>query len=155
MVTDVQLIKQFLAAYQSLDHNAMAACYGESAQFSDIAFRLQGRKQIHAMWHMICVNGIEVEVTDVKEHAGEVHARIVDTYVFSDTGRPVVNSILCRFQCRDGLILQQIDECDPLLWARQAFGGVKGEVAGRVGLLRRSAASKKLQRFINTHSKYA
>lgn len=155
MATDIQLIKQFLDAYQSLDHNAMAACYGESAQFSDIAFRLQGRKPIHAMWHMICANGIEVEVQDVKEHAGEVHARIVDTYVFSDTGRPVVNPILCRFQCRDGLILQQIDECDALLWARQAFGGIKGEVVGRAGIMRRSAARRKLQRFIAKHPEYS
>ncbi len=100
MATDIPLIERFLAAYQSLDHAAMAACYGESAQFSDIAFRLQGRKQIHAMWHMICANGIKVEIQDIKEQAGEVHARIVDTYVFSDTGRTVVNPILCRFGCR-------------------------------------------------------
>ncbi len=133
----------------------MAACYHETAKFSDIAFQLKGRKQIHAMWHMICANGIEVEVKDVKEHAGEVHARIVDTYVFSDTGRKVVNPILCRFQCRDGLILQQIDACDALLWARQAFGGIKGEVVGRAGFMRRTAARRKLQRFINSHSKYA
>jgi hypothetical protein len=133
----------------------MVACYGESAQFSDIAFCLQGRKQIHAMWHMICANGTEVEVKDVKGHAGEVHAQIVDTYVFSDTGRPVVNPILCRFQCRDRLILQQIDECNAVHWARQAFGGVKGEVVGRAGFMRRAAARKKLQRFIAKHPEYS
>ena len=155
MATDTQLIRQFLTAYQSLDHRAMAACYGESAQFSDIAFRLQGRKPIHAMWHMICANGIKVEVRDVKEQAGEVHARIVDTYVFSDTGRPVVNPILCRFQCRDGKIIEHVDECDAVNWARQAFGGIKGEVVGRAGFMRRSAARKKLQRFIDAYSEYA
>lgn len=44
-----QLIEQLLSAYKSLDHNAMAECYHDSARFSDIAFRLNGRKQIHAM----------------------------------------------------------------------------------------------------------
>ncbi len=155
MATGMQLIEKLFVAYQSLDHNAMAACYQETAQFTDIAFHLQGRTQIHAMWHMICANGIKVEVQDVKEHAEEVHARIVDTYVFSDTGRTVVNPILCRFQCRDGLILEHVDQCDAVNWARQAFGGIKGQVVGRASWLRQAAAQKKLQQFIAKHPDYS
>jgi hypothetical protein len=155
MTIQKQLVEQFLTAYQSLNHNAMAACCHQSARFADIAFRLNGRKQIHAMWHMICENGIEVEVQTVEERGDEVHARVVDTYVFSDTGRPVVNPILCRFQFRDGLIIEHLDECDALEWARQAFGGLKGEIAGRIGFLRRRTARKKIRKFIAMHPEYA
>ncbi len=150
-----QLIERFLTAYQSLDHKSMAECYHTSASFTDIAFRLNGKKQIHAMWQMICNNGIKVEIEGIKATGNIVRARIVDTYVFSDTGRTVVNKIESAFEFQDQLIIVQRDTCNALEWARQAFGGLKGEIAGRVGLLRRKAAKKKIDGFISSHPEYA
>jgi ketosteroid isomerase-like protein len=155
MIEHKQLIERLLKAYQSLDFNTMAACYHEDATFSDIAFRLRSRKQIHAMWHMICAKGIEVTVDSVMAEGDSVRARIVDTYTFSDTGHRVVNKIESIFQFQGGLIVTQRDICDPLDWARQAFGGRKGEVVGRIGFLRRMAARKKLRAFISSHPEYA
>lgn len=154
MTNKKKLVENLLTAYQSLDHNTMAACYHESAKFADIAFRLDGQKRIHAMWHMICKNGIKVEIQRIEELGDEVHARIVDTYVFSDTNRTVVNPILCRFRFLDGLIVEHIDECNALNWARQAFGGIKGEIAGRIGFLRRRAARKKIRDFVAKAPEY-
>jgi hypothetical protein len=142
-----RIVETLFRSLQTLDHNAMAACYDETAAFSDIAFRLQGRQQIHTMWHMICLKGIDVQVQSIEDVGDIVHARIVDTYTFSDTGRKVINPIESSFEFRNGLIAVQRDSCDPLHWARQAFGGLKGELVGRVGLLRRVAASRKLQQF--------
>lgn len=150
-----QLVETLLTSFQALNHDAMAACYHEAATFSDIAFELQGSKQIHAMWHMICQKGIEVQVRGIEAVGDIVRARIVDTYIFSDTGRKVVNSIESEFEFRDGLISVQRDTCDPLDWARQAFGGIKGEVVGRVGLLRRNAAAGKIRTFIAANPRYA
>ena len=155
MGSNKELVERLLNAYQALDHDTMAACYHESAQFADIAFRLNGRKQIHAMWHMICEKGIDVDVKGVEERGDEVHARIVDQYVLSDSGRTVVNPILCRFQFSDGLIIDHLDDCDALNWARQAFGGFKGEIAGRIGFLRRRTARQKIRNFIAAHPEYA
>lgn len=43
--------------------------------------------------------------------------------------------------------MSQMDEYNPLTWARQAFGGVAGEIIGRVGLLRRLAAKRKMHAY--------
>jgi hypothetical protein len=32
----------------------MAECYYSNAAFQEIAFRVSGREEIHAMWEMIC-----------------------------------------------------------------------------------------------------
>ena len=80
---------------------------------------------------------------------------MVDTYTFSDTGRRVVNRIESVFRFQEGLIVAQRDFCDPLDWARQAFGGLKGEVVGRVGVLRRRTARRKLRTFISSHPEHA
>ncbi|TWT51799.1 hypothetical protein CA85_51690 [Allorhodopirellula solitaria] len=54
----------------------MAACYHKNATLTDIAFRLKSQTQIHAMWHMICANGIEVHVEKVKSDGATVRAAI-------------------------------------------------------------------------------
>lgn len=156
MTDFTDLISQWLAAYQRSDHAAMAACYHEQATFEDIAFQLSGKKQIQAMWHMICDNGITV-VEDSPPHVdGDcVVLRITDHYTFSSTGRPVKNPITCRFRFRDGLIVEHCDECDPKSWAQKAMGGMKGWLAGRISYLRRSAARKKLAAFISKHPEYS
>jgi len=97
MANEKQLVETLFTSLQALNHHAMAACYHEAATFSDIAFQLQGRKQIHAMWHMICQKGINVQVQSITAAGDSVRARIVDTYTFSDTGRQVVNSIESTF----------------------------------------------------------
>lgn len=148
------LVEKLFSSLQALNHEAMAACYHEEATFSDIAFQLQGRKQIHAMWHMICQKGISVQVQSIETAGDIVRARIVDTYTFSDTGRQVVNRIESAFEFRDGLISVQRDTCDPLDWSRQAFGGIKGELVGRVGWLRRRAAAGKIRTFIAANPRY-
>jgi hypothetical protein len=149
MSDNTGVISRLLTAYQQLDPAAMEACYHEQATFQDIAFRLNGKSEIGAMWRMICKNGIQVAIDEPPRAAGEkVVARITDTYIFSDTKRKVVNRITCHFYFRDGLIVEHQDECDPKDWARQALGGVTGWLAGRVGFLRRRKARKKLDKFI-------
>jgi len=155
MANEKQLVETLFTSLQALNHEVMAACYHEAATFSDIAFQLQGRKQIHAMWHMICQKGINVQVQSIQAAGDSVRARIVDTYTFSDTGRQVVNSIESTFEFRDRLIRVQRDVCDPLDWSRQAFGGIKGELVGRSGWLRRRAAAGKIRRFIAANPRYA
>lgn len=155
-MSDIDLIHRWLKAFQSSDYDTMATCYHPDATFTDIAFVLQGQKQIHAMWHMICENGIEVELKESPRATGEtVTTKIIDTYKLSNTGRQVKNPVLCTFRFREGKIIEQRDKCDPIAWAAQAFGGIKGWFVGRIGLLRRIAARKKIEAFIQQHPQYA
>ena len=151
----VDLISQFLSAYQQCDHATMAQCYHEQATFQDIAFQLAGKRQIHAMWHMICDNGIDVVVDDPPKIDGDVAVtKITDTYILSSTGRKVANQITCCFKFGEGLIMDHRDECDPIEWARQGIGGAKGWLAGRIGLLRGRQAQKTLGAFVAKHPEY-
>ena len=65
------VLTRLLPRFNRHDHTAMAGCYDENATFSDIAFDLNGRKQIHAMWHMICEGDIQTRFEIVKSTSGE------------------------------------------------------------------------------------
>lgn len=152
MLAHEELLTRLFQYLNNHDVEGMAACYHEDARFRDIAFTLEGRRQIHAMWDMICsVNdeGVEsdivVTVEELNANDSSGHAVIVDDYTFRDTKRKVLNRIESRFQFRDGLIYRHDDACDAVCWARQAFGGVSGFVAGHVGFVRRSKAMSKLK----------
>lgn len=152
-MSNKSLIESFLKSYQGRNAREMAVCYRPQAHFEDIAFRLDGRPQIYAMWHLVCANKkLRVDVISVEEKSSnEVVAEIVVHYEFPsdadppESARMVINRITSRFEFSDGLIAIHTDECDAADWGRQAMGGVKGFVAGHVNLVRRRAAKKKLQ----------
>jgi limonene-1,2-epoxide hydrolase len=123
----------------------MADCYHQDARFNDIAFDLHGRKEIRAMWRLICKTDIQATVESIVANDAQGQAKLVEVYTFSDTGRRVRNEITGHFKFKDGLIIEHRDICSPLSWARQAFGGLKGELVGRVGFLRRMKARKKIR----------
>jgi ketosteroid isomerase-like protein len=154
MNNNALLIEKLFTSLDKHDHQSMADCYHTDARFTDIAFDLTGKKQIHAMWHLICEGNIHTTLIsfDADEQKGK--AELVDEYTFSDTGRPVKNTITSNFKFQNGLIVEHHDICDAEDWAEQALGGVKGFLAGKFGFLRGLTASQKLSEFIDTHPQY-
>ena len=132
----------------------MAECYHPDAQFEDIAFNLRGKKQIHAMWHMISQTDLRTsfKVLEADDQTGSVD--VVDEYTFGDTGRRVHNVIRSDVRFRDGLIIQHHDSCNALKWAAQALGPAKGVVAWLIPATRRARAKKKIDAFIASHPEY-
>jgi ketosteroid isomerase-like protein len=149
------LLQRLFTALDRHDHSAMGPCYQPTATFHDIAFDLEGRQRILAMWHMIC-EGSDIRVTFEAVHANDQDGRValVDEYTFGDTGRKVRNVIDSRFRFNDGLIVEHRDFCDAPAWASMAIGGVSGLLAGRIRLLRSLKANKKLDSFVRAHSEY-
>src|SRR5215469_3114487 len=87
--------------YTSLDRHvasAMAECYDATAKFHDIAFDLYGKREIEAMWEMICSTDIRTtfEIVHADDQIGV--AKVIDEYTFSATGRRVRNMIESRFR---------------------------------------------------------
>jgi hypothetical protein len=145
------LLQRLFTSLQGRDHQTMADCYAPSATFRDIAFDLRDRREIHAMWRMICTTTpvkVTIERIEADDRSGRAH--IVDEYTFSDTKLPVVNPIESRFRFENGRIVEQRDECDARLWAEQAIGGVKGWLAGRVRPLRAWKAARKLRPYLES-----
>jgi ketosteroid isomerase-like protein len=154
MHSNADLLKRLYSSLDRHDHQAMAKCYHPDARFRDIAFDLRGRKQIHAMWHMISRTDIAAtfDVVHADGSAGRVNLR--DNYTFSDTGRRVHNVIDSHFRFRDGLIVDHQDFCDARVWAAMALGGASGFLAGRLRILRASKAKAMLRAFIAEHPEY-
>ena len=152
MNPNADLLEQLYSSLNRHRHAEMADCYHPEATFHDIAFDLQGKDQIRAMWHMICSGDLRATFEVVHADDGRGMAKVVDEYTFTDTGRRVRNQIESRFRFRDGLIIEHRDSCDARAWAAAALGGFGGFLAGRFRFLRAWKARAKLQRFVATES---
>ena len=121
---NTELIERFYGAFAAGDGDAMAACYAPNVQFSDPVFPdLKGSKA-GAMWKMLtsAPGDVKIELLEheADETTGTAHWRA--EYVFSQTGRPVVNDIQARFVFRDGLIAEHTDDFSFHSWSKQALG---------------------------------
>ena len=147
-----QLLQQL---YSSLNHRysePIAACYHPAATFRDIAFDLQGKEEIRAMWQMICGGDISATFSILRADDREGLVKVVDEYTFTDTGRRVRNPIESSFRFQDGLIIQHVDSCDARAWASMALGGITGFLAGRIRFLRAWKARTKLRPFLQVET---
>ena len=155
MHPNTQLLDKLFRGLNNHDHRAMAKCYHPEATFHDIAFDLKGRRRIHAMWHMISTGDIRATFEVIEAGDSEATVKVLDEYTFTDTRRAVRNPIESRFTFKDGLIIEQRDQCDAKAWAAMALGGLAGFLAGRIHLLRSRKANQKLAAFIGKHPEYA
>ena len=125
------LITRFYQAFQRLDADAMLALNSSDIVFSDPVFGTLRGKDAGDMWRMLTTRAKNFTLTfdsiRADEHSGSAHW--VATYLFSQTGRVVVNDIQACFVMRDGLICQHDDTFDLWRWSRQALG-VPGMLLG-------------------------
>ena len=134
-----QLIERFYTAFQQRDAQTMAACYTDDAIFVDPAFGELHGEAVRDMWRMLVARAqdfsLSYERVVADEREGSAHW--VARYLFSQTGRSVVNRIDARFVFRDGLIAEHRDRFDLWLWTRQALG-LKGTLLGWSPLVQRA-----------------
>ncbi|MBF8741208.1 nuclear transport factor 2 family protein [Pseudomonas guariconensis] len=118
------LITRFYQAFQRLDAESMVACYSEDITFSDPVFGTLRGQDVGDMWRMLTTRAKDFSLTfdHVQANQDSASAHWVARYLFSQTGRTVVNDIQARFVIRDGLILQHDDGFDFWRWSRQALG---------------------------------
>lgn len=142
---NAELITHFYQAFQRQDAEAMAACYADNVQFSDPVFPSLKGSEAADMWRMLTrrAQNFSLEFSSVQAdgHAGSAHW--VATYLFSGTGRMVVNRIQASFVFRDGKIVEHHDHFDLWKWSAQALGA-KGALLGWTpivqGAIRKQAA---------------
>lgn len=145
------LISRFYEAFNRLDAEAMAACYSDNVVFSDPVFgELRGR-DASDMWRMLTsrAKGFSLRYDTVRADERTGGAHWVATYLFSQTGRTVVNDIQARFVFRDGKICEHHDHFDLWRWSRQALGA-KGTLLGWTPLVQnaiRAQAQKGFKAF--------
>ena len=151
---NTQLIELFYAAFNEKDGDAMAACYAPDARFSDPVFPdLQGSRA-GAMWRMLTAGDGDLKVEllehDAANDSGSAHWRA--HYVFTGTGRPVVNDVRAHFRFANGSITEHHDDFNFHTWAKQALGPV-GLLLGWTPVVRnkvRRQAGTRLDEFTAT-----
>jgi ketosteroid isomerase-like protein len=136
---DDRLIERFYAAFDARDGETMAECYASGAHFSDPVFPDLNGEEPGAMWRMLTAQATELRI-ELLEHTEDT-AQWRAHYVFSQTGRPVVNDVRASFRFADGLIADHRDEFSFHRWARQALG-TPGLVLGWTPLLRSQVRRK-------------
>ncbi len=148
---NVALIERFYGAFDQGDGEAMAACYAPDVRFSDPVFPDLRGSQAGSMWRMLTSAPGELRIELLEHQAdgaqGSAHWRA--HYVFTETGRPVVNDIQASFRLAGGLIAEHHDQFSFHRWARQALGPV-GLALGWTPLLRsavRRKAAARLEQF--------
>ncbi|MHC1479063.1 nuclear transport factor 2 family protein [Frateuria aurantia] len=144
--TNSALITQFYRAFQQLDAETMAACYTDDAVFSDPAFGTLHGRDVGDMWRMLAsrARDFSLRFDNVHCDASQGQAHWVATYLFSQTGRTVVNDIQARFEFRDGRICRHHDQFDLWRWSRQALG-LKGMLLGWSPLVRNAVQAQALK----------
>ena len=151
------LIHTFYSSFAQRDYNTMGECYHPEVIFKDEAFQLT-RKQVPAMWHMLCERGkdLEIEYEHVEVSANTGSANWTARYTFSATKRPVVNEIAASFIFKDGLIINHKDDFDFWRWSTQALG-FPGLILGWSSFLKKKVqkqALDSLNAFISKHPEY-
>lgn len=146
-------IETFYAAFSKGDWQTMADCYHPEAEFTDEVFVGLKGKEVPAMWRMLIErSGGNMEITHSHvQQTGELgSADWVAVYVFSATGRRVINRIHAEFVFKDGKIFRHTDSFDLHKWAGQAMG-FKGKLLGCTSFFRKKVqktAREGLNRYV-------
>lgn len=146
-------IERFYTAFSKLDYKTMQDCLTDDIVFYDPAFGVLQNEQVPAMWEMLCTRAkdfsLEFSVLTAEEEYGT--AQWTAKYLFSKTGRRVVNRIKAHLRFRDGKICEHTDEFSLYRWSKQAFG-FKGALLGGTSLFQnkvRKAGRDALEQFMN------
>ena len=152
--TNEETIIRFYTAFQQLDFATMQSCYHNEAVFNDPAFGLLDVNEVRAMWEMLCKRA-----KDFSLHYGNI--KVLDeeytttnwtaSYLFSKSGRRIVNKITAHMKFKDGLIVEHTDAFDIYRWCRQAFG-LTGLLLGWTSFMHKKIqkqARAGLQKFMN------
>lgn len=136
---NTELIERFYTAFQRRDAETMVACYADDAVFSDPAFGELRGEEVRDMWRLLVARAQDLSLTFEGVDADDTNGRAhwTASYVFSQTGRPVVNRIDARFVFHDGRIVEHRDTFDLWSWMRQAMG-VRGTLLGWSPLVQRA-----------------
>ena len=125
MMSNDAIIAEFYTAFAAADPERMVACYHDDIIFHDPAFGKLVGNDAKEMWRRLIKQSkgqIYIQYSDVSTHDHSGTANWVATYMFSRTGRKVVNHISASFEFKDGKIIRHTDYFDLWKWSRQALG---------------------------------
>lgn len=149
----VALISDLYNALGHGDFAAVESCYHPEVSFGDPIFQeVEGRKRVMRMWRIRLGERDELrsayrDVT-ADDFTGTAHWTV--RYIFSGTGREVVNEVDALFRFEDSLIVRHHDDFDFRRWSKMALGKPHGLLFGWTPMWRqaiRNRAARQLDEF--------
>ena len=131
-MNNTELITKFYESFAKADAEAMISCYDQNIVFADPAFGELKGDDAKNMWRMLIKNSkgnLKITFSDVKANENTGSANWIADYIFSQTGRKVVNKISAQFEFGNGKITKHHDHFNMWRWAQQALGW-KGYLLG-------------------------
>jgi ketosteroid isomerase-like protein len=125
MNANEQLISRFYSAFQHCDYTNMNDCYSHDVLFSDPVFGMLEAAQVKKMWEMLCKNAKQLNIRfgNIQDIGDDYYTcDWTATYIYSKTGKKVVNNIKAYMRVSDGKIIEHSDGFSLYKWSRQAFG---------------------------------
>lgn len=150
-----EIINRFYTAFQQLDYKTMQSCYSDDAVFSDPAFGLLDTAHTRAMWEMLCKRAKDFSLVYGNIQLLDEEYATCDwtaSYVFSATGRRVVNKVRAHMRLKDGKIIEHSDAFAIYRWSRQALG-IPGLLFGWTAWMNKRVqkqARASLEKFMNS-----
>jgi ketosteroid isomerase-like protein len=148
---NADLVRKFYKAFSKANAEEMVSCYDPEIIFEDPAFGQLKGEDAKNMWRMLIENSngaIKITFDNVKADEKTGSANWVAEYVFSQTGRKVINKIAAQFEFKNGKIIKHTDHFNLWAWAKQALG-FNGYLLGwssfmKSGINKRTAALLKI-----------
>ncbi|HEV3414992.1 MAG TPA: nuclear transport factor 2 family protein [Puia sp.] len=152
MNKEERLIESFYTSFQERNWRGMVQVYHPDIFFYDPVFGPLRGVEVTAMWEMLLSGAKELDLQfgEVVAEDGYGSCRWTASYVYTGTGRKVVNRGVARFAFQDGKIVEHQDEWSFRRWCAQAFGW-KGALFGWTSMLQgavRRRARRSLDRFM-------
>ncbi len=145
-MTNTEIINKFYASFAARDAEGMVNCYADDIRFEDPAFGPLHGNDAKNMWRMLLKSAdVKVEWSNVTANGNTGSAHWVATYIFSKTGRTVVNHVSASFVFENGKIVKHTDTFDAWKWSRQALG-LPGLLLGWSPFLKNSIRKQALDR---------
>jgi hypothetical protein len=157
--SNTDTVEAFYRAFQVRDHAVMADCYHPSVHFSAPVFTDFGRREVAALWHMLCERGPDLDVSFSNVRAvgdNTVEAHWEARYSFGPRNRTVHNKIRSSFVLEGGKIVRHVDVFHLWRWTGMALGAA-GWLTGWTGPTQskvRATARRGLMKFIDGHPEY-
>ena len=120
-----ELIKHFYTSFQNGDAEGMVLCYDSNIVFSDPVFAVLNGAEATDMWRMLLSRKdakLKINFENVQADNKSGSADWTAEYIFTKTGRKVLNRVNASFEFQNGKIIKHTDKFNLWEWSKQAFG---------------------------------
>ncbi len=151
-MNNTNLIRKFYESFAKGDAEEMVSCYDTTIQFQDPAFGILKGDDVKNMWAMLIdlsKGNLKITFDNVKADDKTGTANWTAEYVFSQTGRKVINHVTAHFEFKDRKIVKHTDKFKFWTWTRQALGW-KGYLFGWTNFMHKKVqenANAKLKKY--------